>query len=183
MPRGHALLARTDPHVEAIARHVLDAALDPMLGGRVAARAGVARTRTITQRTTLLLVRFRFHLDLPSRDGIRQVVTEEARFLAFTGAPEKAEWLDQDAIDALMGAVPDANVASDQAADLTDRVVGALPSLVGSLDAEADRLAAELLDAHRRVRAGAGVVRRGLAVSAQKPVDVLGVYVWLPVAQ
>lgn len=183
VPRGHALLARTDPHVEAIARHVLDAALDPMLGGRVATRAGVARTRTITQRTTLLLVRFRFHLDLPSRDGIRQVVTEEARFLAFTGAPDKANWLGQDDIGALLEAAPDANVASDQAVQLTDRVVGALPSLSESLDAEADRLAAELRDAHRRVRSGAGAARRGLGVTAQKPVDVLGVYVWLPVTQ
>ena len=40
----------------------------------------------------------------------------------------------------------------------------------------------ELLDAHRRVRAGAGIVRRGLAVTAQKPADILGLYVWLPVA-
>jgi hypothetical protein len=66
VPRGQALLARTDPHVEAIARHVLDAALDPTLEGRVASRAGVARTKAVTQRTTLLLVRFRFHLDLPA---------------------------------------------------------------------------------------------------------------------
>jgi superfamily II DNA or RNA helicase len=182
VPRGHALLARTDPHVEAIARHVLDAALDPMLGGRVATRAGVARTRTITQRTTLLLVRFRFHLDLPNRDGLRQVVTEEARFLAFTGAPENAVWLSQDAIDVVLAATPDANVATDQAADLTDRVVTALPSIEGALDAEADRLAEELLDAHRRVRTGAGAARRGLAVTAQKPVDILGLYIWLPVA-
>ena len=41
---------------------------------------------------------------------------------------------------------------------------------------------AEELDAHRRVRAGAGIARRGLAVAAQKPADILGLYVWLPVA-
>ena len=40
----------------------------------------------------------------------------------------------------------------------------------------------DLLDAHRRVRAGAGIARRGLAVAAQKPADILGLYVWLPVA-
>ncbi len=40
----------------------------------------------------------------------------------------------------------------------------------------------DLLDAHRRVRAGAGAARRGLTVSAQRPVDVLGVYVYLPAA-
>jgi hypothetical protein len=61
-------------------------------------------------------------------------------------------------------------------------VVTDVPALTPALDAEADRLAAELLDAHRRVRAEVGAGRRGLAVTAQKPVDLLGVYLWLPVA-
>ncbi|MEZ5253302.1 MAG: helicase-related protein [Microthrixaceae bacterium] len=182
VPRGQALLARTDPHVEAIARHVLDAALDPTLEGRVASRAGVARTKAVTQRTTLLLVRFRFHLDLPARGGVRQVVTEEARFLGFTGSPSQAQWLPQDEVDRLLQAEADANVAGDQAADHLDRVVASIPALEPFLDDEADRLADDLLDAHRRVRAGAGIARRGLAVAAQKPADILGLYVWLPVA-
>lgn len=181
VPRGHALLARTDPHVEATARYVLDTALDPAAGVRAAARAGVARTRAVTQRTTLVLIRFRFHLDLPSRGGIRQLVTEEARFLAFTGAPDKAVWLDAAATDALTTAKPDANVAADQAAGLTERVVAGLAGITPALEAEADRLASELLDAHRRVRTGASAARRGLAVTAQKPPDLLGLYIWLPV--
>jgi hypothetical protein len=141
----------------------------------------VARTRSVTQRTTLLLVRFRFHLDLPARGGVRQLVTEEARFLAFAGAPDKPVWLDPGATDALSTASADANVAADQAADLTRRVVAGLPALAPALDVEANRLAAELLDAHRRVRAGASAARRGLAVTAQKPPDILGLYIWLPV--
>jgi hypothetical protein len=161
---------------------VLDAALDPTLEGRVASRAGVARTKAVTQRTTLLLVRFRFHLDLPARGGVRQVVTEEARFLGFTGSPSQAQWLPQDEVDRLLQAEADANVAGDQAADHLDRVVASIPALEPFLDDEADRLADDLLDAHRRVRAGAGIARRGLAVAAQKPADILGLYVWLPVA-
>ena len=127
-------------------------------------------------------MRFRFHLDLPARAGARQVVTEEARFIGFTGAPNQAQWLPHDEVDQLLLAEADANVAGDQAADHLDRVVTAIPVLGPTLDAEADRLAEELLDAHRRVRAGAGIARRGLSVTAQKPVDILGVYVWLPVA-
>jgi hypothetical protein len=182
VPRGHALLARTDPYVEALSRYVLDAALDPTLGVRVASRAGVARTRQVDQRTTLLLVRYRFHLDLPSRSGIRQMVSEEARFLAFTGAPEQARWLDQVAVDRLLGAEADQNVAPDQAADLLERVVLGASALRPALDDEATSLADELLDAHRRVRSGAGLARRGLAVTAQLPADILGLYIWLPVA-
>ncbi len=177
--RGHALLARTDPHVEAVARHVLDAALDAGRT-RVASRAGVARTGAVSQRTTLLLVRFRFHLDLPGRDGTRSLITEDARFLAFAGSPDQAAWLEPAAVDALLGAEPDANVAPDLAAQLIERVVAALPALGPALDAEGERLAAELLDAHRRVRTSAGAPRRGMSVVAQRPADVLGLYVWLP---
>src|SRR5262249_48359495 len=155
LPRGHALLARTDPHVEAIARHVLDVALDAGLEGRIASRAGIARTRAVAQRTTLLLVRFRFHMDLPSRSGVRKVVTEEARSLGFTGAPHQAAWQTVDEVDRILLAEADANVAGDQASDLLGRVVSAVPALTPALDREADRLADELLDAHRRVRVGA----------------------------
>jgi superfamily II DNA or RNA helicase len=181
VPRGHALLARTDPAVEALARHVLDAALDPLLEGRVAPRAGVARTSGISQRTTLLLVRFRFHLDVPSRTGIRQTVTEDARFLAFSGAPSDPTWLEQTEVDELLGLKPDGgNVAPDQAVLVYERIVAGLSDLDGHLADEADRLADELLVAHRRVRSEAGATRRGLAVTAQKPADILGLYLWLP---
>ena len=124
IPRGHALLARTDPCVEAIARHVLDAALDPTIGGRVATRAGVARTHAVTQRTTLAAgpvpvpsrpPRRRRHP--PSRDRGGPSSPSPA-------PPTKAVWLDAaGAVDALTTNAPDANVASDQAADLTERVV------------------------------------------------------------
>jgi hypothetical protein len=57
-----------------------------------------------------------------------------------------------------------------------------MDGLATHLDDLADRWAAELLDAHRRVRTGAGAPRRGLAVTAQKPVDLLGTYVYLPLA-
>lgn len=180
-PHGHALLARTDPAVTALATYVLDTALDPQLGERVAARAGVMRTGAVARRSTVLLVRFRFHLDLPGATGLRSVVTEEARFLAFEGPPDNADWIDDpDRITALVAAAPAGNVAADQAAHLTAGIVDRLGSLSGRLATEADRLAAELLDAHRRVRKGAGTQRRGLGVQAQHPVDILGVYIYLP---
>jgi hypothetical protein len=45
----------------------------------------------------------------------------------------------------------------------------------------ADELAVKLRDDHVRVReAGGQRVRRQIAVRAQKPADILGVYVYLP---
>ena len=146
-PRKHALLTRTDPTVEALARHVLDSALDPAVdpSGRPARRAGVIRTRAVETRTTLLLTRYRFHLDLPGRDGIRQLVAEDARLLAFRGSPTDPVWLSSDDVTALLGATPDANVPADQASDLTRRVIEELPAIADHLDEDADRLAQELL--------------------------------------
>ena len=181
-PRNHAVLTRTDPTVEAVARYVLDAALDPALGQRVAARAGVARSKAVAKRTTLLLLRYRFHVDLPSHAGVRQQVCEEARFAAFTGAPDNPQWLEPEQMEVLIGLRPDGNVDPGQAEDLIAALTAAAPAWSGHLGSLADSLAEELLDAHRRVRAGASAARRGLAVTAQKPVDLLGVYVYLPVA-
>jgi hypothetical protein len=182
VPRGEVVLARTDPTVEAVARYVLGTALDPVLGVRAACRAGVARTAAVDRRTTVLLLRFRFHVDLPGARGVRQQVCEEARFAAFAGSPEHPEWLDPGAVDALLGAEPDGNLDPAHAVSLIDGLVAAASAWTVHLDALADGLAEELLAAHRRVRAGAGAARRGLAVIAQKPVDLLGAYVFLPVA-
>lgn len=182
-PRKHALLARTDPCVEALARFVMDSSLDGTVDptSRPARRAGVMRTAAVTARTTLLLVRFRFHLEIPTNDGVRPLIAEDARLVAFTGPPDAATWLPDDAAAALLTVTPSGNVPADQARTLTERVVEKLPTVDAHLDATADRLAAELLESHRRVRAGAGAARRGLRVTAQKPADVLGVYVYLPV--
>lgn len=183
-PRKHAVLVRTDPAVEAVARHVLDAALDADTdpSARVAHRAGVVRSSAVTTRTTLLLARFRFHLNLPGRDTIRQVVAEDAKLLAFHGSPDAPDWLADEDVAALLAATPDANVPADQARDLAARTLDRIPSLTTMLDARADELAERLLDTHRRARAGAGAQRRGLKVSAQKPVDILGVYLYLPLS-
>jgi superfamily II DNA or RNA helicase len=182
-PRKHAILNRTDPYVEAISRHVLDAALDPAIDptARPARRAGVTRTKAVSARTTLLLTRFRFHLDLPGRDAVRQLIAEDAQLMAFRGSPESPEWLSDDEVAALVTASADANVPADQARDMAARVMDRLDALNPVLGGRADALADELLESHRRVRVGAGAAKRGLAVRAQKPVDILGVYIYLPV--
>ncbi|WP_150252491.1 DEAD/DEAH box helicase [Nocardiopsis deserti] len=181
VPRGEAALVRTDPVVGALASHVLDAALDSGTGGpRPARRCGVVRTDAVDKRTTLLLVRYRFHLTLPSRHGNRQLVAEDARLLAFTGAPDKAEWLGQSEAVALLDAQATENTAPTMGENTMRRVLDALPATADHLAAYGDELAAELADSHRRVRIASDEIRRGLKVEAQKPADILGVYVYLP---
>ncbi|MFE0985522.1 DEAD/DEAH box helicase [Streptomyces rochei] len=181
--RGEAALVRTDPAIGAVASYVLDSALDAKaLGPRPARRCGVVTTDAVSVRTTLLLVRYRFHLTLPSRSGERQVVAEDARLLAYEGLPQRARWLDDDAAAALLGAHATANTHELAARNAITRALDGLPGLADHLTEYGTRLAAELDASHRRVRKANEEIVRGLKVVPQEPADVLGVYVYVPPA-
>ncbi|WP_234532927.1 helicase-related protein [Streptomyces shenzhenensis] len=181
--RGEAALVRTDPVVGALASHVLNAALDTQAeGARPARRCGVITTDAVTTRTTLLLVRYRFHLTLPSRSGERQLVAEDARLLAFEGAPKNGAWLAPEQAAALLEATASENTDPHFGERTMTRILGQLPDINGHLETYGDELAAELDAAHRRVRTASGEIVRGLSVTAQKPADILGAYVYLPAA-
>ncbi|MFD6275192.1 helicase-related protein [Streptomyces sp. NPDC060209] len=179
--RGEAALVRTDPVVGALAAHVLNAALDTQAeGARPARRCGVVTTDAVTTRTTLLLVRYRFHLTLPSRSGEKQLVAEDARLLAFRGSPKNAEWLTQEEALTLLDATATGNTDPHFGERTMTRILGQLPETTTHLESYGDELAADLDASHRRVRAASGEIVRGLSVTAQKPADILGAYVYLP---
>ncbi|WP_405925863.1 DEAD/DEAH box helicase [Streptomyces sp. NBC_00035] len=179
--RGEAALVRTDPAIGAVASYVLDSALDAnTVGPRPARRCGVVTTDAVTTRTTLLLVRYRFHLTLPSRTGERQLVAEDARLLAYEGLPSRARWLDEDAATALLAARATANTHEQRALNQITRDLDGLPDLAAHLTEYGTRLAAELDASHRRVRKANEEIVRGLKVVPQEPADVLGVYVYVP---
>ena len=181
--RGEAALVRTDPVVGAIAGYVLNAALDDQTDGRrPARRCGVIRTKAVDVRTTLLLVRYRFHLTLPSRVGERQLVAEDARLVAFQGAPAKAVWLAPEDALALADLTADENTDREFAIRTMSRVLDALETTEPYLEKYGDELAAELLESHRSARRAAAEIVRGVNVIAQKPADILGAYVYLPVS-
>lgn len=179
--RGEAALVRTDPAIGALASYVLDSALDANVHGpRPARRCGVVTTDAVTIRTTLLLVRYRFHLTLPSRTGERELVAEDARLLAYEGLPSRARWLDGDAAAALLTARAGANTHEQMARNQITRALDGLPDLTGHLTEYGRTLAADLDASHRRVRKANEEIVRGLKVVPQEPADVLGVYVYLP---
>jgi superfamily II DNA or RNA helicase len=185
-PRRHALLARTDPDIATIAAYVLDAALDPNalpphLARRLARRAGVFRSPAATTRTSVLLLRHRVHLSLPGSAGTKQAVAEDAEVLAYTGPSGTPVWLDPDQVEALLGTPASSIGAGGLATDAITKALAGLPELQPALDQRARDLAEALRDSHARVRTAiGGMTRRGLAVDPILPVDVLGVYVYLP---
>ncbi|MFE2959517.1 helicase-related protein [Nocardia tengchongensis] len=179
---GEAVLNRTDPAVEAIARYVLESALDPKTSedARPTHRCAVVRTNAVTTRTTLLLVRYRFHLQLPARDVGRELVAEDVSALAFEGSPTQAKWLDEERVPALLEARPSGNVPEQQARQFAARGLDGLGELRGHLEEHGQVLADRLLASHRRVRQASSEIVRGLKVTVEPSADVLGVFVFVP---
>jgi aspartate aminotransferase-like enzyme len=100
----------------------------------------------------------------------------------FSGSPERAEWLDPHVLEPLLSADVEANIGSDQAQVHIRRVVDRFEELRPRLDQIAEERGNAVLDAHRRVRKATRSGVRALKVEVYKPADVLGVYVYLPIA-
>jgi superfamily II DNA or RNA helicase len=181
---GTLHLPRTHPVVDALSSHVFDTALDDPDGRSIGRRAGAIRTRAVPRRTTLLLVRQRF--EIVERSGRseepRRLLAEDVAVAAFAGDPTEPAWLSDDEAQALLAAEPAGNVTADQARDAVREVVAApaMAVLLPELESRAEGRGQALLDAHRRVRTAANLTGVRYAVELKRPVDLLGVYVFLP---
>lgn len=176
---GQLYLNRTHPVVEGLATYVMDTALDP-LGNAIAHRCGVIRTSLVSRRTTLLLVRFRYHIITKRGDTEQPLLAEDSQVLAFAGSPQNAEWLDGETAEALLTAEPEANITPEQQTDFLSKVIDGFDGLRPHLDQAAEQRGAELLEAHRRVRIASQAKGISHRVEAQLPPDVLGIYIYLP---
>ncbi len=184
---GVEYLNRTHPLVEGLAAYVMDTALDSVEDPRnkpIARRCGLIRTSAVQTRTTLLLLRLRFHIHTPSRSGreIQPLLAEESQLFAFRGSPQQAEWFDDEqAIAELLDARSQANTPQAQIQHFLRQVIDAYPTYLAPRLEDLVRERAEVLrEAHRRVRRSASAIVRGVSVEPQLPPDVLGVYVYLP---
>ena len=132
-----AAITRTDPVVQALARYVLESRARP---GRARSRPSRSpRRRHAHQR--------RHHphhaaascgcgssSTSPTSRGTRQLVAEDARVLAFEGAPPNADWLPDARAEQLLAATPSGNVVEGVAQDALTRIVDGLPDLAAELD-------------------------------------------------
>ena len=172
-------LTRTHPIIETLAGYVMDTTLDPLQSG-LAERSGVIRTAAVERRTTLLLVRCRFHI-VTLQDGVeRPLLAEDCRLVAFAGPPDDPQWLDEAAAEALLAAVPEANIAAPQQTEFLRKVVDGFEHLRPHLDHLAATRGVELLDAHRRVRQASRTRGISQRVEPQLPPDPLGIFILLP---
>jgi hypothetical protein len=205
-------LTRTHPLVEGLSGYIMEAALDPLNDIRAtgrsplqARRCGAIRTGAVAKRTTLLLLRLRYHIVVESsrkdaksaKDSLEKenlanfapsrfekeeipLLAEDTLVLAFAGAPQSAEWLEPATAERLLQAKPEANISPEQASDFIGKVEEGFDLLRPRLEQAARQRGEALLEAHQRVRRASKIRNVRYRVESQLPPDVLGIYVYLP---
>ena len=177
---GATVLGRTHPIVEGLAAHVLETALDQDLEGP-GKRCGVISTNDVKTRTTVLLLRLRFHIVNKDRAGVeRPLLAEDVALVGFTGSPKKAKWLSEKELEPLLEAKPHADLPIESRRAHMHRILDDAESLQDHLREIASTRADELLEAHRRVRKAAKTGVRALKVELAGEPDVLGAFLYLP---
>jgi len=172
-------LNRTHPIVEGLATHVMDTALDP-LSQSIARCCGVIRTGQVERRTTVLLIRLRYHI-IGSLQPTPLLV-EDCQLLAFEGSPQNALWLGSEMAETLLRVVPEGNISYDLAANALNRIMDGFDAIRPHLDEVAIVQGDAVLDAHRRVREASRTKGVRYSIKPILPPDVLGIYVYLPKA-
>ncbi len=179
------LVLRTSPEVEDIARTVLETSLDGLIKNhplKVAARAGVMRTKVVSKRTSVLLGRFRYLLREEKEE--ESSLVEEILPILFEGSPtdfsQDQITMGESAELILSKAQPDANVTVAERDRFLKPILEAASHLCNELSLwQKEKRMIDILETHRRVRTQ-GTIRRVRVECVGVP-DVLGVYVFLPV--
>jgi len=180
LQEGDIYLGRTSPVVEGLAGWTLDQALDPTARDArpVASRCGVISTSAVSARTTLLVARFRYHLQIAGAEA-ETILCEEIVPLVCTGPVEAPQWLTPEEGERLLAARPERNLLSTAIDQQFDLLLPSLPKLQQALVIVATDRAAAQLASHERVREAARTKGR-VSVRPVLPVDILGAYVLLP---
>ncbi len=181
LQEGEIYLGRTSPVIEGLASWTLDQALDPVARDArpVASRCGVVSTSAVSTRTTLLVARFRYHLQIAGADT-DTILCEEIVPLACTGPADAPQWLTPEDGERLLAARPERNLIQTAIDQQLGLLLPALPNFQQALApvaAAARRRAARRARARARGRAyqrprhrptrAAGGHPRGLRAAAQ----------------
>ncbi len=198
-PKGALYIHRAHPLVSTLAEHVVERALDSpsdsahpnatneddFLSG---ARSGAFFTEGVEKRTVVFFLRLRnqitIHRQKPdSSQSTTYLLAEECLGVAIgkdlSGKTESM--VGKEALD-LLQKETGRNMDQGQRIHLLRQEIRSLSNNRAILDRIADQRASELLADHRRVRSASGA-RGRYEVSPSKPVDIIGVYILMPIQE
>ena len=172
---GVEFIPRTHPLVSVLADCTLESALADEPSGKVlAVRASVFRTKAVSSKTILAVLRLRHQLKR-TRDGVeRTMIGEETISIVATGTSGFALSDNNFAPPA-----PSGDLQPAAAGKQIEAAIAKLSASGSNLAAIAKARADALLADHRRVRHASGD-RGAYSVSPVLPPDIMGVYVYLP---
>lgn len=184
-PPGALVVPRSHPLVSTLAEYVAEQALEtenPALG----ARASAFFTSAVASKMVLCLLRLRYQLTVERRSPSaprteRTLIAEECLGVGFEGAGALTILPEEDALS-LLSAEAGKNMPDGQKSMFLQQALDALKQRTDLFEELAERRAKELLDDHRRVREAGEARGIRYSVSPALPVDIIGIYVLLPVA-
>jgi superfamily II DNA or RNA helicase len=180
---GYTYWGRNHDAVEALCRTVLAESLDPNKGNKNASRAAVVHSSAVKERTVIYVLRAR-HVIADSKTK-HSLVAEEVLLRGLIG-PERHP-VDTAEVDSLMDkpeVVGDLPLAVQEAQ--LSRELSMIPQLRPSFDALAFERAAELIAQHERYQKALGSEPRTFRYKVVEPVipmDILGIYIFVPGVQ
>lgn len=171
-------VGRVHPIVAVLAETLAEGALDPTSAEiRSLGRAGVWRTRAVSQMTTLLLLRLRYKLVTSGRMN-RLLLAEEATGLAFSGMDQNVS-LEAEKALALLETEATSNLDEGARVRQIDAARERLGVYTPSIEAYAQQRGEALSFDHLRLTEAAGGGST-VKVSPVLPADIIGLYVLLP---
>jgi superfamily II DNA or RNA helicase len=180
--RGRAeFIHRTHPLVSQLADYLTELALSGKETGKIA-RVGVVYTQAIDSKRIVYLLRLRSRLTIKRTQSGQQsasdLLAEEALAIAVNSRGE-LEHLDKSEVVALMQLPPSKDMSQEARTRELETAMDQLPVLQTQFETLAGERAEQVLADHRRTREAADA-RGSYSVMPQLPVDVMGIYVFVP---
>jgi superfamily II DNA or RNA helicase len=181
-PEGYLYLGRNHPFTENLSQTIINNSLNQT--GKIAARASVVRTAAVHE--TTVLVQFRVRNVIAEQSYNKEIVAEEMWLWGYYGnISEKREIDHEEALKLLLQSTPTQNVETgEQQYWLEEEMRWVHDPLLfrQTTDPIALKRAKNLVDSHVRVRK---LLKGSLfkVVEPVLPMDVMGVYILLPVIQ
>ena len=185
-PAGAVYVHRAHPLVATLADYVAEQALDADMP-EIGARAGAIFTRDIDSRTVLYLLRLRSQIQVEQRDEygefapLKSMLAEECLGVAVNGGAAPQPLTQDDALS-LLQLEPGRNMQDDQKSSLIRQTLNSISDLDDTFTRIAHDRSDALLADHRRIREASAAKGLRYSVTPALPVDKIGVYVFLPMA-
>jgi len=174
---GARFIHRSHPLVSVLADHLLESALSGKTA--TAARSGCFETASVSEVTSLYLLRIRYQIRTETKAGLSELMAEESIACAVRSRTSPRLLAYED-VESLLDRHPEANLDRSVIIREVDKSIDWYSRNADIFANEARTRAEALRDDHTRVRTASSISRGKTTVSPCLPPDLIGVYVLLP---